>query len=318
MAQLPGGTYEISVAVPGFKKYIRQGISVQLAQTARIDVQLEVGAATDSVTVTEDAPLLKTESGELSHNVTGQRLDELPVGSLGAIRNPLTVAQLLPGANVVGANTLRLQGTPVNSEQVRIEGMDSTYSLGMSTYSFAQPSVDSVEGVAIQTSNFAAELGLAGGAVFNITMKSGTNQLHGSVYDYFINEDLNAAGPFTHTVPRSRGNDYGFTIGGPVVIPKIYNGHDRTFFFFNWESRPNSSVNTTTFDNVPTPAFRTGDFSSIITAVGARNLGKDPLGRNIIQNSIYDPGTQRLVSGQIVTDPFPNNVIRPHSWIPSP
>jgi hypothetical protein len=148
-------------------------------------------------------------------------LDELPLGSLGAIRNPLSAAQLLPGANVVGANTLRFEGTPVNTEQVRVEGMDSTYSLGMSTYSFAQPSADSIQEIAVQTSNFAAELGLSGGAVFNIIMKSGTNQIHGSAYDYFINEALNATGPFTHTDPRSRGNDWGFTVGGPVFIPKI-------------------------------------------------------------------------------------------------
>ena len=110
---------------------------------------------------------------------------------------------------MVDPNTLRLQGTPVNSEQVRVEGMDSTYSLGMSTYSFAQPSVDSIEEVAVQTSNFAAELGLAGGAAFNITMKSGTDQLHGSVYDYFINEalklgSLSVRAEFTNIFNRTR------------------------------------------------------------------------------------------------------------------
>ena len=132
------------------------------AQTLRIDATLEVGATTDSVTVNEASPLLKTESGELSHNIAAQRLDELPVGSLGAI---LTITQIVPGANYIGANTIRLQGTPVNSEQVRVDGLDSTYSLGMSTYSFAQPSVDAIQEVAVQTSNFAAELDLPGGAV---------------------------------------------------------------------------------------------------------------------------------------------------------
>jgi hypothetical protein len=140
----------------------------------------------------------------LSHNIAAQRLDELPVGSLGAIRNPLTITQIVPGANYVGANTIRLQGTPVNSEQVRVDGLDSIYSLGISTYSFAQPSVDAIQEVAVQTGNFAAELGLARGAVFNIIMRSGTNQFHGSAYDYWIHEDLNAAGPFTLTDPKSR------------------------------------------------------------------------------------------------------------------
>jgi hypothetical protein len=309
IGQLPSGTYELTVAVAGFKKYIRQGLAVQLAQTLRIDPALEVGAATESVTVNEAAPLLKTESGEVSHNIAAQRLDDLPVGSLGAIRNPLTVTQMVPGANLVGPNTIRLQGTPVNTEQVRVDGLDSTYSLGMSTYSFAQPSVDAVQEVAVQTSNFAAELGLAGGAVFNIIMRSGTNQFHGSAYDYFINEDLNATGPFTHTDPRSRGNDFGFTIGGPVWIPKIYNGHDKTFFFFSFESRPNNAVTSTTFNTVPTVAMRGGDFSAITAAVGNKSLGTDPLGRPIIQNAIYDPNTQRVVNNQIIRDAFPGNII---------
>lgn len=307
LGELPAGTYEMTVTVPGFKKYIRPGLTVQLAQTIRVDAALEVGAATESVTVNEEAPLLKTESGEVSHNIASQRLDDLPIAStVGAIRTPLSVTQLVPGANMVSTTTIRIEGTPANSEQVRIEGMDSTYSLGMSTYSFAQPSVDAVQEVAVQTSNFAAELGLAAGAVFNITMKSGTNKFHGSAYDYWINEDLNAAGPFTHTDPKSRGNNYGFTIGGPVWIPKIYNGHDKTFFFFSFESRPTTAVTSTTFDTVPTTAYRAGNFSA---AEINRNLGTDPLGRPILTNEIYDPATSRLVNGQLVTDPFPGNVI---------
>ena len=213
---------------------------------------------------------------------------------------------MVPGANFVSTTTIRIEGTPVNSEQVRIDGMDSTYSLGQSTYSFAQPSVDAVQEVAVQTSNFAAELGLAAGAVFNITMRSGTNQFHGSAYDYWINEDLNAAGPFTHTNPKSRGNNYGFTVGGPAWFPKLYNGRDKTFFFFSFESRPTTAVSSTTFDTVPTTAYRAGNFSG---AEINRNLGTDPLGRAILTNEIYDPATQRLVNGQIVTDPFPANTI---------
>jgi carboxypeptidase family protein len=176
IGQVPAGTYEISATVPGFKKYTRRGLTVQLLQTLRVDVTLEIGSSTQSVTVTEAATLLKTETGDVSHNVTSNKVNDLPVRTLGNIRNPLTVSQLIPGTNVVSGSPLRISGTPVNSEQVRVGGLDATYSLGMSTYSFGQPSVDAIQEIAIQTSNFAAEFGQAGGAVFNFTMKSGTNQ----------------------------------------------------------------------------------------------------------------------------------------------
>ena len=154
LGNLPSGAYEITVSVAGFKKYVRTGLAVQELQTIRVDVPLEIGASTESVTVTEAAPLLKTETGDVSHNVTSNKVNDLPTGSLGAIRNTLTVSQLMPGTNVVGTNTLRISGTPANSEQVRIDGLDATYSLGMSRRTpFASPSVDSVQEIAVQTSS---------------------------------------------------------------------------------------------------------------------------------------------------------------------
>jgi len=312
LGQLPAGTYEINVTVAGFKKYTRAGLTVQALQTLRVDVTLEIGSSTESVTVTEAAPLLKTESGDVSHNVTSQRLNDLPLGNAGAVRNPLTVAQLIPGGYVVGASTLRVSGTPANSQQVRIDGLDATYSLGASTSSFGTPSVDAIQEVAVQTSNFAAEYGLAGGAVFNLTMKSGTNQFHGSAYDYWVNEGLFARGAYTHIRTKTRRHDYGGTVGGPVWIPKVYNGKDKTFFFFNYETRPTTVNTTTATQTVPTAAYRIGDFSAATLAQGNRSLGTDILGRNIIQNSIYNPASQRPASAtdsRLVRDPFVGNVI---------
>src|SRR6516162_5486579 len=204
VVQLPTGTYELSVTVPGFKKYVRQNLVVPVAQTLRIDIGLEVGAATESVTITEAAPLLKTESGELSHNVATDTLDNLPVLGIGAsagsagIRNPYAVLQVLPGADWRPDLSIRLNGMPSNSQALRLEGQDSTNGIASSTQSQTQPSVEAIEEFAIQTSNFAAEFGQAGGGVFNVTMKSGTNQLHGSGYEYFVNEALNAGQPFTN------------------------------------------------------------------------------------------------------------------------
>ncbi|MBZ5673372.1 MAG: TonB-dependent receptor [Acidobacteriia bacterium] len=323
LSQLPTGTYEVSVTVAGFKKFVRQNIVLPVAQTVRIDVALEVGSATESVTVTEAAPLLKTESGELSHNVRTEQLDNLPVLGIGAgasqagIRNPYAVMQLLPGSDWRPDSSVRLNGLPSNTQSLRIEGQDSTNGL-IGTQSMTQPSVDAIQELAIQTSNFAAEFGQAGGGVFNATMRSGTNAYHGSAYEYFVNEALNAGQPFTSDGsghlrrPRQRRNDYGFTFGGPIEIPKVYDGHDKTFFFFSFEQFRETVINNTTTITVPTAAYRTGDFSKALTnrnVCPAATPNCDPLGRPIMENAVYNPLSTQVVGGQRVRDPFVGNVI---------
>ncbi|MBV9746258.1 MAG: carboxypeptidase regulatory-like domain-containing protein, partial [Acidobacteriia bacterium] len=316
LGDLPAGTYEIDVTVPGFKKYVRPGITVQELQTTRVDAVLEVGATTESVLVQAESPLLVTESGDISHNITTNQVDDLPVGSVGAIRDPRTVTLMIPGVTgggVGGPNTsltsIVINGTPAASQQIRIDGLDATYSLGNTYFEFGQPNVDSIQEVAVQTSNYAAEYGQSAGSFLNFTMRSGTNQFHGSAYDYWVNEALNASGSYSHTDPKVRKNDYGGTIGGPVWIPKLYNGKDRTFFFFSFESLPTTTVNTSTLLTVPTAQYRIGDFSAAEAATANKVLGTDPLGRPIIQNTIYDPNTQRMANGLLIRDPFPGNAI---------
>jgi hypothetical protein len=172
--------------------------------------------------------------------------------------------------------------------------------------------VDAVQEFAIQTSNYAAEYGQAGGGVFNLTMRGGTNQYHGSGYDYFGNEALNAGVPFTsdgdgHLLrPRVRRNDYGFTFGGPVRIPRVYNGRDKTFFFFNFEQFRETQIINNQFRTVPTALMHQGNMSDDLTG---RQLGTDPLGRPIMENMVYDPSTDRIVNGLKERDPFPNDTI---------
>ena len=310
-AALPAGMYEIDANVPGFKKYVRTGVTVQQLQTTRVDIALEIGASTESVTVSAEASLLKTETGDVSHNVTTDRVDELPMGQIGAVRVTTQVILTIPGVNG-GLTNMSINGSPAASERVRIDGMDATYTLGNAYYSFGAPSVDSVSEVAIQTSNYAAEYGQSTGAVLSYTMRSGTNQFHGSLYDYWTNEAFNARGPYTHTRNKSRVNDYGGTAGGPIWVPKVYNGRDKTFFFFSYESRPTTTTTSTNLITVPTTAYRTGDFSAATTATGNRVLSTDALNRSIIQNSIYDPLSQRPVSAsdsRLIRDPFPSNTI---------
>jgi len=325
VAQLPAGNYELSVAVPGFKKYVRENLTVEVAGTLRIDAALEVGSAAESVTVEAAAPLLKTEGGEVASNISTSTLDDLPIltltgsaagigaaNSLGNIRNPLSAVQLLPGARISTDTILRINGMPSNSQSINIEGQDSTNGFFKQQNQINQAGVEAIQEVAIQTSNFAAEYGQAGGGYFNYTMKSGTNQIHGSGYDYFVNEALNAGTPFTDNgnggLIRNpiRQNDYGFTLGGPIDIPKVYNGHDKTFFFFSFEQFRQSAVTSNTVGIVPTAAQRGGNFSA---ALSSTCNGPDPAGQPVCLNEIFDPSTQRTVGGAQVRTPFPNNVI---------
>src|ERR1700733_14939755 len=285
MTQIPTGTYELTVTRAGFKKYVRPGIIVPVAETVRVDAALEVGSATDTITVNAEAPLLKTESGEISHQIEYNAADEIPlfttngngITSLGNIRDPLAVLNLLPGATQSTDYELRINGLPSSSQTIMVEGMDATNGLMHSSNQAVQQSADAIQEASVQTSNFAAEYGQAGGGYLNFTMKSGTNQYHGSGYDYFVNEFMNAGLPFTseacyggapgctqHIKNDIRRNDYGFTLGGPVRIPKLYNGRDKTFFFFNFEQFRQTTVPNNGVATMPIPAYTTGDFAAAL------------------------------------------------------
>jgi len=322
LAQLPPGTYQISVSAPGFKQYLRTGITVLVAQTLRVDVRLEVGNISEIVTVNADAPLLRTESGDLSHSVTSQQLDDLPVLSINSgIRSPYAAADLIPGVSAGGSSTstsIRMQGTPAGTQTLRIEGQDANLGIDSGFQYVSAPSVDAIDEFAIQTSNFAAEFGQAGGGVFNAAIKSGSNSLHGSAYEYFANEALNAQTAYLNKKPRNRKNDFGFTLGGPVYLPGIYNGKEKTFFFMSFEQYRTTSTYITP-NTIPTVAMRNGDFSEILTGrnlcldpktgAGDPNCAFDTQGNKvpIWENAIYDPATETVVNGKVVRDPFPNN-----------
>src|SRR5260370_24759245 len=175
-----------------------------------------------------------------------------------------------------------------------------------------QPSVEALEEVSVQTSNFAPEYGQVAGGMLKLTAKSGTNQYHGSLFEYLVNEDLGAGVPYTNSGhrhllrPPNRRSDFGGGFGGPVRIPRLYNGKNRTFFFFAFEEFYQRQVTAGVLQTVPSLAMRNGDFSGALTS---RVLGTDPAGRSIVENTIYDPNTAAPVNGQMVTNPFPGNVI---------
>jgi len=319
---LLAGSYRLTVEVKGFKKFVQENIVVQVATTNRVDVSLQVGETSDTVTITAEAAALKTESAEQSTIIQTDRINDLPLnfggggGSTGTIRSPFAFNMLSPGVTGTGSDTAQVNGLPTGTFRVQVEGQDSTSQNDPNwTSTVSHASVDSIEEFSLQTSTFAAEFSQVGGGFYNFTTKSGTNAFHGSGYEYWTNEALDAYRPYftpqvQATNPRSRKNDFGGTIGGPVWIPKVYNGKNRTFFFFSYEGYRNISYpNGSAFLTVPTAAMRAGNFSDP-TLFPKQNLGTDPAGNPIYNGAIYDPASRTpLPSGQFVTTPFPGNII---------
>ena len=315
LPSLPAGKYELNVEAAGFKRATRENLEVAVAQTLRIDTTLQVGASTESVTVTADAPLLKTENGEQSMNIKGDKVNNLPLNfggggaAGGGIRNWLSFIILAPGVSGTGY-TAPVNGIPTGTYgnfKVYLEGQDSTSINDANwTSSVAAASVETITEFAVQSSNFSAEFGQVAGGFYNFTTKSGTNQIHGSAYEHWANEALDAAHPFSHLTDRDRKNDYGFTAGGPVWIPKLYNGRNKTFFFFGLERFANNQLSASSYSTVPTAAYRQGDFSAALTG---KVLTDPTSGQKFAENAIYDPNSTQTVNGLATRTVFPNNVI---------
>ena len=286
LPSLPVGVYSVSVEAAGFTKYIQQGITIQTVQVARVDVALKVGSASDSVTVTADAPLLKTEDAEIAKSVTGDEVNNLPLTYAGnGLRNPTAFTALTAGANVTydaGANfEVKVNGIPNGLFRTLMDGQDITSGIDPTHLSEGHPSTEALQEFTLQTSNYAAEFGQVAGGLFNFTSRSGTNQFHGSAYEYWVNEALNAGEPYTNNGsgglvrPLDRNNNFGFSVGGPVWIPKVYNGKDKTFFFFNYEEYKTTAGFSGVLGTVPTSAFRNGDFSAALISGPSGVLGTD-------------------------------------------
>ncbi len=316
---IPAGLYSLRVEKVGFRTYLRTGVTVQVAQSVRVDVTLEIGEASETVTVTADASLLRTESVEQSTVLNGDKVNQLPLNfANNGVRNPLSFLSLAPGTSITGWNSVRVNGSPRGTFRVIFEGQDSTSALDPRLFNELQPTLDAIEEFTVQSSNFSAEFGQVGGGLLNFTARSGTKAFHGSVYDYLNNEALNAAPTFApidatgkKTKTKIRQHDFGGTFGGPIKLPKKLFGPvgydaDRTFFFFSTEVYHQRDNRFNGFGTIPTNLYRNGDFSQLLTG---RVLGKDTLGRDILEGAIYDPATTRLVNGQLVRDQFPGNKI---------
>ncbi len=296
---LTPGVYRIEVEYKGFKKYVRENVVLQIGQTIVIDIPLEVGGTSETVTVTAEVPPLETAKSDLALVVDNKRIAELPL----VHGDPYTLIGLSPGATYTGSTRLdrpfepthiigfAIDGTRGNRSDLTIDGAPSTATANanevIATY---VPPTDIVQEFKVQTATFDSQFGNTEGGVTSISIKSGTNVLHGSAY-YFAEPGTWAANDFfgnSRGTPRpvTKSDRFGGSINGPIRIPKLYNGKDKTFFLFGYEgirdSRPRFDAAAGSF--VPTAAIANGDFSAYLpttgcTATSAAICIYDPLTR---------------------------------------
>ncbi|HON00923.1 MAG TPA: TonB-dependent receptor, partial [Acidobacteriota bacterium] len=317
LVNIPIGTYAISFSLPGFKTYERTDFTVTTAQRARLDVTLEVGELTETVTVSANSQLIDTDSPLIATMMLSEVITDLPLSFEGGRSVENFAYAITPG--VEGNNwTSFLVGGQAFSKEVLIDGVSATAHI-QGHVGESSPPMEAVQEFKVQTSGMSAEYGRTSGGVFQFALKSGTNKFSGSAFYYGRNEALNAntwmnnwnlaQDPDNPRYERARDRQslFGGSAGGPVVIPGIYNGRDRTFIFGAFEQYERESYQLGPMNQtVPIPPFLDGDFSALLTN---EKVGTDALGRDVFAGQIYDPATLHQVGGAWVADPFAGNVI---------
>ena len=297
---LKPGVYSVAFSKEGFKEQVQRGLALQLNQALRVDGVMQVGAVTEKVEVLAAAELINYTSSEVGHVVGEDQLMNLPlVATNSRGRSPLLLSKLVPGVTSTSANNSNINnfsfggGRPVTNE-ILVDGLPTTNPSDQ-TYTLT-PSPDAVQEFKVLTTPFSAEWGHTGGGVMILTTKTGTNVLHGFVFDYFRNRLLNARPVFGTPSPlKYVQNDPGITVGGPVYVPKVYDGRSKTFFFFDYNVTLASNGNLYQ-QLVPTAQQKTGDFSQTFAS-----------GRQV---PVYDPNTtSRNADGTFSRAQFPGNVV---------
>jgi hypothetical protein len=302
VALLPSGNYRLDVRMEKFRPVSRSGIVVQTNQSVRIDFVLEVGTVTQTMDVSAETPIIESDVGSVGHTVNNRLVTQLPAQD----RNIYTFMLILPGAAADANNYTRVNGARARGNEYLVDGVTQVEP-ETRTGVVAAPPVDSIQEFKVLTSNFSAEFGNVSGGLVSVASKSGTNAAHGTLWEFFRNNVLNTRNlfqPVDQPKPILRQNNFGAAGGGPVWIPRLYDGRNRTFFFVSYDGlrqRDQSIYNI----NVPTAAMKAGDFSALVGA----GIGTDSLGRAVRQGQIYDPTTQSTVNGQSTRLPFPNDVI---------
>src|SRR5882762_11210367 len=315
--------YRVSVAAPSFKTEEKTGVVVQVNSTASLDFSLQLGDVKETLTVVADAPGIQTESSDIGTVVTAKQIEELPLALSATgqshLRSPESFVFLAPGTTGPGTTSggaagifeSKLSGGQAFSTEVLLDGASIVHAELGSQFDENAPSVEAMNEFKVTTSTVPAEFGRTSGGVESFTTKSGANAFHGTAFDILRNDKLDA-NSWTNNFngapkPRDHQNDFGGSLGGPVWIPKLYNGHGRSFFFFSWEQyRKNEGTSNIT--TLPTDAERTGDFSALLGGPTGQTNPCDNTA--ILKGQIFDPNTAScptgFVGGRIA---FPGNKI---------
>jgi hypothetical protein len=335
--QMAIGSYTVTVTVAGFKTATYSQVQITVAGVTPLNAHLEIGTATENVTVNADGLHLETESSDISGVITARQIQDLPLtlGGMKGTRAPEAFTYLLPGTvaygvtnNGIGGNPSpgflsKISGSQSFASQILLDGADTYRSENGSTFDETSPSVDAIQEFRVELSSPSAEYGRTTGGIEVFSTKSGTNKFHGGAYDFFRNTDLDANSWFNNlngvARPTDQKNDFGFFVGGPVRIPKVYNGRDKTFFFFSWEKfdqhqgATNQAKLPTNTGGLTGGGELNGDFSNLL---GSATTTINPCtGMPIITGQIFDPQTEMTVQTangpQTCRSPFPNNIIDP-------
>jgi hypothetical protein len=285
----------VVVEAPGLKKYSREGVTISTGTTVSLDFPMQIGGVSENVTVVADASQLQTATSDIGATVQSSLIQNLPLEVSGTIRNPVQFIELVPGfvgsvANNPGSNSsddFKVNGGQEGGTDVLVDGVSISL-VSPNTQWNKGVSTDAVQEFKVLQSNFSPEYGESGDGIVSLTVKSGTNELHGSAYDYLRNKSLDANSWKNNLLgsPRSvdTQNDFGATAGGPVFVPKLYNGKNKTFFFFAYEGFRLRNGGTGT-QSLPNENFRKGDFSALLPTV-----------------QLYDPTTHAAIPGNILTN----------------
>ncbi|HLJ13191.1 MAG TPA: TonB-dependent receptor [Bryobacteraceae bacterium] len=313
LSNLPLGNYRLTAEAKAFETVVREGLQLHVQEQARIDFAMRVGSTSEKISVTEAAPLVSTDDSSLKHLIDNQATTDLPLNG----RNFVALAQMqpgvLPGIPGESLDTLLGNGLAIWANGQREFNNEWTLdganmNIGFYSWNSFNPSPDAIQEFTLQTGMYSAEFGFQSGANVNIAIKSGTNQFHGTLYEYLQNSDMNARNFFAAAVPALHQNQFGGTIGGPVWLPKLYNGKDRTFFFVNYEGYRNRTQSLG-LETVPTADQRTGDLShtfngSPFTGTILDPLSGTPFPGNIVPSSRITPQAQKILGYY----PLPNTI----------
>jgi hypothetical protein len=295
---LPTGTYDVSAESAGFKRSIVRGVVVDVGITARVDIRLQLGSVSETVEVAGGAAVITPDISESGTVLTDTEYQNLPLSTGGRVRDPMAFATLTPGVNAyngAGAVDTTQDQMSVNGGQpwmtdVLIDGLSAGQTNHFGSWNEMAPPVDAFSEFKIITGAFSAEYGHIGTAVFSFGLKSGTNTYHASLFEYFRNTDLDTRSFFQPARTPYHQNNFGFTLDGPIQIPHVYNGRNRTFYMVSFDTSFYRGIDVTQLYTSPMAAMLEGNFSGLKT--------------------IYDP-TSTVISpqGTVTRTPFPGNII---------